>query len=90
MSPTALLASPVDQRIYKTLLGLDNIDVFDRWIQTHQLVPIAKPDLVYLQVRIEFDSKTTNHLSHRHLAYIQPAFTWIQTNGLYRTLMAHH
>ena len=51
MNPATLLASPVDQRIYKTLLGLDNIDVFDRWIQTHQLVPIAKPDLVYLQVR---------------------------------------
>ncbi|CAF0878057.1 unnamed protein product [Adineta ricciae] len=49
MNPTALLASPVDQRIYKTLLGLNNIDVMDRWIQTHQLVPIAKPDLVYLQ-----------------------------------------
>jgi hypothetical protein len=48
-----LLASPIDQRVYKSLLGLNNIDIFDRWIQTHQLVPIAKPDLVYLQVRDE-------------------------------------
>jgi hypothetical protein len=51
--PKTLLASPIDQRVYKSLLGLNNIDIFDRWIQTHQLVPIAKPDLVYLQVRDE-------------------------------------
>lgn len=49
--PTTLLASPIDQRIYKSLLGLDHMQIFDRWIQTHHLVPIAKPDLVYLQVR---------------------------------------
>lgn len=49
--PTTLLASPIDQRVYKSLLGLNHMPVFDRWIQTHHLVPIAKPDLVYLQVR---------------------------------------
>ncbi|CAF5188215.1 unnamed protein product, partial [Rotaria sp. Silwood1] len=48
-SPTTLLASPIDQRSYKSLLGLNNIDIFDRWIQSHHLVPITKPDLVYLQ-----------------------------------------
>ena len=51
-SPTTLLASPIDQRVYKSLLGLEHLDVFDRWIQTHQLVPVAKPDLVYLQVKL--------------------------------------
>ncbi|CAF1457535.1 unnamed protein product [Adineta steineri] len=48
-NPKTLLASPIDQRIYKTLLGLNNTDVFYRWIQTHQLIPVTKPDLVYLQ-----------------------------------------
>ncbi|CAF4445926.1 unnamed protein product, partial [Adineta steineri] len=48
-NPKTLLASPIDQRIYKTLLGLNNTDVFHRWIQTHQLIPVTKPDLVYLQ-----------------------------------------
>ncbi len=51
--PTTLLASPIDQRIYRSLLGLNYIDIFDRWIQTHQLVPITKPDLVYLQVKFK-------------------------------------
>ena len=50
--PSTLLASPIDQRMYKSLLGLDQMDHLDRWIQTHQLIPIAKPDLVYLQVKI--------------------------------------
>lgn len=52
-SPTTLLASPIDQRFYKNILGgLENIDVFDRWIKTHHLIPVTKPDLIYLQVRM--------------------------------------
>ena len=49
--PSTLLASPLDQRSYKSILGLEQMDLLDRWIQTHQLIPIAKPDLVYLQVK---------------------------------------
>ena len=48
--PSTLLASPLDQRVYKSILGLEQMDLLDRWIQMHQLIPIAKPDLVYLQV----------------------------------------
>lgn len=53
--PSTLLASPLDQRSYKSVLGLDQMELLDRWIQTHQLIPIAKPDLVYLQVWIRVD-----------------------------------
>ncbi|CAF0811456.1 unnamed protein product [Rotaria sordida] len=68
-SPTTLLASPIDQRFYKSLLGLNNIDIFDRWIQTHQLVPITKPDLVYLQAPCLYSTRVHVNTSEWLIPY---------------------
>lgn len=58
---STLLATPLDLRPYKSILGLDQMDLLDRWIQTHQLIPIAKPDLVYLQAPCSYFTRV--HLS---------------------------
>jgi hypothetical protein len=56
-APSTYLASAIDQRCYKHLLGLEQMTVFDRWIQTHQLIAIAKPDLVYLRAPYSFATR---------------------------------
>ncbi|CAF1434890.1 unnamed protein product, partial [Didymodactylos carnosus] len=47
--PQTLLASAIDQRPFKSILEIKHVALLDQWIQTHQLVAIVKPDLVYLQ-----------------------------------------
>ncbi|CAF1463544.1 unnamed protein product [Rotaria magnacalcarata] len=68
-SPTTLLASPIDQQDYKTLLGLNNLDIFSRWIQTHQLVPVTKPDLVYLQAPCLYSTRVHVNTSEWLIPY---------------------
>ncbi len=77
-NPKTLLASPIDQHIYRSLLGLNHIDIFDRWIQTHQLVPIAKPDLVYLQVKFKSMDYYLNPMFLGAMFVFNPCSYWFK------------
>jgi len=84
--PSTLFASPIDQRIYKNILGYNHLDLLDRWIQTHQLAPVAKPDLVYLQVRTNVllsisISVFSFCVLHRHHVPTQLEFMSMKMNG---------